>query len=234
MALIHAYQFWWLIDFQGHEAVKSYNVTVNFAIPYASRFLGLPSKVFLLKCCVSVSVQEYMPLPPSEESDELSATEEPKLKFSFVECLMFAFHQMARRCPNFLADEANAERLKDFKLRLVLATASRLFHDHPGAADWPSSSMTATPLASPSTPPSLLTTLPSNLPVSLYLWPSRLSTSSVFIVPRLAARTNRLTLFLLISSTACWNTVTLYMAPPSSLATSACITTSPWTQPLLE
>lgn len=62
-----------------------------------------------------------MPLPPSEESDELSATEEPKLKFSFVECLMFAFHQMARRCPNFLADEANAERLKDFKLRSVVA-----------------------------------------------------------------------------------------------------------------
>ncbi|KAK7491464.1 hypothetical protein BaRGS_00017293 [Batillaria attramentaria] len=59
---------------------------------------------------------EYMPLPP--ENEELSATEEPKLKFSFVECLMFAFHQIARRCPQFLADEANAERLKDFKLRL--------------------------------------------------------------------------------------------------------------------
>lgn len=60
---------------------------------------------------------EYMPLPP-EESDQLSSTEEPKLQFSYVECLMFAFHQMARRCPNFLADEANAERLKDFKQRL--------------------------------------------------------------------------------------------------------------------
>lgn len=61
---------------------------------------------------------EYMPLPPSEEKDELSATEEPKLKFSFVECLMFAFHQVARRSPGFLADDVNAERLKDFKLRL--------------------------------------------------------------------------------------------------------------------
>ncbi|KAK7098622.1 apoptosis inhibitor 5-like [Littorina saxatilis] len=59
---------------------------------------------------------EYMPLPP--ENEELSSTEEPKLKFSFVECLMFAFHQMARRCSPFLSDEANAERLKDFKLRL--------------------------------------------------------------------------------------------------------------------
>jgi hypothetical protein len=58
-----------------------------------------------------------MPLPPSEEKEEESATEEPKFKFSFVECLMFAFHQLARRCPGFLADEANAERLKDFKLR---------------------------------------------------------------------------------------------------------------------
>ena len=208
--------------------------SVNFAIPYASQFLGLPSKVFLLKCCVSVSVQEYMPLPPSEESDELSATEEPKLKFSFVECLMFAFHQMARRCPNFLADEANAERLKDFKLRLVPATASGLFHDPPGVADWPSSSMTATPLASPSPPPSLLTTLPSNLPVSLYLWPSRLSTSSVFIIPHLATRISRLTLCSLISSTACWNTAAPYMVPPSSLATSTCIMTTPWTQPLPE
>ncbi|XP_046329770.1 apoptosis inhibitor 5-like [Haliotis rufescens] len=61
---------------------------------------------------------EYMPLPPSEENDELSSNEEPKLKFSFVECLMFAFHQLARKSPEFLTDEGNAERLKDFRIRL--------------------------------------------------------------------------------------------------------------------
>ncbi|KAL8614250.1 hypothetical protein ACOMHN_026467 [Nucella lapillus] len=60
---------------------------------------------------------EYMPLPP-EESDQLLATEEPKLQFSYVECLLFAFHQMARQCPDYLADEAHADRLKDFKQRL--------------------------------------------------------------------------------------------------------------------
>ncbi|PVD34057.1 hypothetical protein C0Q70_05319 [Pomacea canaliculata] len=60
----------------------------------------------------------YMPLPPSDEEEDMSATEEPKLQFSYVECLMYAFHQLARRCPLFLADEANSERLKDFKIRL--------------------------------------------------------------------------------------------------------------------
>ena len=59
-----------------------------------------------------------MPLPPSDESDKPSENEEPKLKFSFVECLMFAFHQVGRRSAGFLSDEVNAERLKDFKLRL--------------------------------------------------------------------------------------------------------------------
>ncbi|ESO91609.1 hypothetical protein LOTGIDRAFT_191299, partial [Lottia gigantea] len=61
---------------------------------------------------------EYMPLPPSEENDATVANEQPKLEFSYVECLMFAFHQLGAKCPGFLADEENAERLKDFRLRL--------------------------------------------------------------------------------------------------------------------
>lgn len=61
---------------------------------------------------------EYMPTPPAEENDELSSNDEPKLQFSFVECLMYSFHQIARKLPGFLADEANADRLKDFKQRL--------------------------------------------------------------------------------------------------------------------
>nr|XP_032805172.1 apoptosis inhibitor 5 isoform X1 [Petromyzon marinus] len=46
------------------------------------------------------------------------ASEEPKLQFSMVECLMHTFHQLARRTPAFLTDAGSAERLKDFKLRL--------------------------------------------------------------------------------------------------------------------
>ena len=59
-----------------------------------------------------------MPLPPSEENLENSDTStEPKLLFSHVECLMYAFHQVAAKCPQILAAEQNAERLKDFRLR---------------------------------------------------------------------------------------------------------------------
>ncbi|XP_067125412.1 apoptosis inhibitor 5 [Centruroides vittatus] len=60
---------------------------------------------------------EYMPLPPSDETIEKS-TEEPSLQLSHVECLMFAFHQLAKRYPEFLTAEENAERLRDLKLRL--------------------------------------------------------------------------------------------------------------------
>ncbi|XP_063417176.1 apoptosis inhibitor 5-like [Mytilus trossulus] len=68
----------------------------------------------LYKCLIS-----YMPVPPAEENDNLSSSEEePKFQFSTVECLMLAFHQLGRKLPGFLADEANADRLKDFKLRL--------------------------------------------------------------------------------------------------------------------
>ena len=62
-----------------------------------------------------------MPLPPSGENDTPEAgSDEPKLNFSYVECLIFAFHQLGKRCPGFLTDEANQERLKDFKLRFVV------------------------------------------------------------------------------------------------------------------
>ncbi|XP_059170630.1 apoptosis inhibitor 5-like [Physella acuta] len=66
---------------------------------------------------VFLAMLEYMPLPPSDEKEE-SSTEEPKLSFSQVECLLFAFHQLARKCPGFLSDEANVDRLKDFRVRL--------------------------------------------------------------------------------------------------------------------
>uniref|UniRef100_A0A3B5KZA5 Apoptosis inhibitor 5 n=1 Tax=Xiphophorus couchianus TaxID=32473 RepID=A0A3B5KZA5_9TELE len=62
---------------------------------------------------------EFMPLPPDEvENGENSASEEPKLQFSYVECLLFSFHQLGKKLPDFLVDKVDAERLKDFKIRL--------------------------------------------------------------------------------------------------------------------
>ncbi|KAI0235197.1 Apoptosis inhibitor 5 [Lamellibrachia satsuma] len=66
------------------------------------------------------SLLEYMPLPPasSDENTPDMNGDQPKLQFSHVECLMYAFHQMARRCPQILTDDTQADRLKDFRLRL--------------------------------------------------------------------------------------------------------------------
>uniref|UniRef100_A0A3Q3JZW5 Apoptosis inhibitor 5 n=1 Tax=Monopterus albus TaxID=43700 RepID=A0A3Q3JZW5_MONAL len=62
---------------------------------------------------------EFMPLPPEEvENGENSASEEPKLQFSYVECLLFSFHQLGKKLPDFLLDKVDAEHLKDFKIRL--------------------------------------------------------------------------------------------------------------------
>uniref|UniRef100_A0AAY4AYF5 Apoptosis inhibitor 5 n=1 Tax=Denticeps clupeoides TaxID=299321 RepID=A0AAY4AYF5_9TELE len=62
---------------------------------------------------------EFMPLPPEEgENGENTGNEEPKLQFSYVECLLFSFHQLGKKLPDFLIDKINTERLKDFKIRL--------------------------------------------------------------------------------------------------------------------
>ena len=63
--------------------------------------------------------QDYMPLPPAEDDSENTDSDstEPKLQFSYVECLMFAFHQLARRSPEFLTSEEHSDRLKDFRIR---------------------------------------------------------------------------------------------------------------------
>lgn len=62
--------------------------------------------------------QEYMPLPPEEaENGENAGNEEPKLQFSYVECLLYSFHQLGRKLPDFLTAKLNAEKLKDFKIR---------------------------------------------------------------------------------------------------------------------
>lgn len=60
-----------------------------------------------------------MPLPPEAEGEngENTLSDEPKLQFSYVECLLFSFHQLGKKLPDFLIDKINAERLKDFKIR---------------------------------------------------------------------------------------------------------------------
>lgn len=53
-----------------------------------------------------------MPLPP----ENVDINKLPNLDFTSVECLLFTFHQLARKCPEFLTNDQ--DRLKDFRLRL--------------------------------------------------------------------------------------------------------------------
>lgn len=60
-----------------------------------------------------------MPLPSIDETTEGSLPVEatPSLEFTYVESLMFAFHQLARQHKEFLSE--NAERCKDFRARYL-------------------------------------------------------------------------------------------------------------------
>lgn len=66
---------------------------------------------------------EYLPMPPSDTENsqengekEKSTAEEPKLNFSYVECLMHTFHELGRKHAEFLT--ADEERLNNFRIRL--------------------------------------------------------------------------------------------------------------------
>ena len=63
----------------------------------------------------------YMPLPPSDTITTTESEEEvlQKLNFSFVECLMFAFHKLGQKNQEYLAAIESAELLKDFRQRLT-------------------------------------------------------------------------------------------------------------------
>lgn len=58
-------------------------------------------------------LQNYMP-PPPEDTDVVTM---PLLDFTVVECLLYAFHRLARQCPLFLTHDAQS--LKDFRARLT-------------------------------------------------------------------------------------------------------------------
>ena len=61
-----------------------------------------------------------MPLPQPEGAEADLVASFPKLQFTYVECLMHVFHQLARNVPLFLVAPENADRLKDFRSRYVL------------------------------------------------------------------------------------------------------------------
>ncbi|KAL1506666.1 hypothetical protein ABEB36_005990 [Hypothenemus hampei] len=57
-------------------------------------------------------LKEFMVLPP----ENVDINNVPDLEFTTVECLLYAFHKLARKHPEFLTNDA--ERLKDFRVRL--------------------------------------------------------------------------------------------------------------------
>nr|XP_002131739.1 apoptosis inhibitor 5 [Ciona intestinalis] len=64
------------------------------------------------------SLVDFMPLPPTDESEDGSSAPKPKLHFSYVECLMHSFHQLGRHNSDFFTSEEAAAKLKDFRIRL--------------------------------------------------------------------------------------------------------------------
>ncbi|CAB1331731.1 unnamed protein product [Coregonus sp. 'balchen'] len=84
-----------------------------------SPFCGDMEKVEANLTMLFEKLLEFMPLPPEAEGEngENTLSDEPKLQFSYVECLLFSFHQLGKKLPDFLIDKINAERLKDFKIR---------------------------------------------------------------------------------------------------------------------
>jgi hypothetical protein len=51
--------------------------------------------------------------------DGVTTSTTPDFQFSFIECLMYALHQLSRKYPDFLIAEENEERVKDFRLRFI-------------------------------------------------------------------------------------------------------------------
>ncbi|CAH1969702.1 unnamed protein product [Acanthoscelides obtectus] len=58
-------------------------------------------------------LKHFMPLPPEDADLEKM----PNLDLTSVECLLYAFHRLARQCPDFLT--ADPAVLKDFRARLT-------------------------------------------------------------------------------------------------------------------
>lgn len=61
-----------------------------------------------------------MPKPDLTESADTKSGEDQKFNFSYVECLLYAFHAVARYHETYLnaPEEATKERARDFRQRL--------------------------------------------------------------------------------------------------------------------
>jgi len=74
------------------------------------------------------ALMTYLPVPPSEsggsaqpatgENGASAESDEPKLQFSEIECLVYTLHQLGRRHSQYLASPEKAEALKELRKRL--------------------------------------------------------------------------------------------------------------------
>ncbi|GIZ00665.1 apoptosis inhibitor 5 [Caerostris extrusa] len=61
---------------------------------------------------------EYIPLPLPADVENGCQSDEPDLKFTHIECLLFVFSHFLKHCPEFLTAADNAQRFRDLKARL--------------------------------------------------------------------------------------------------------------------
>jgi hypothetical protein len=62
---------------------------------------------------------EYLPVPPVEsDQQQMQLQEDDKFNFSYVECLLFAFHMIVKAQPEYLSGPEAKDKLRDFRLRL--------------------------------------------------------------------------------------------------------------------
>ncbi len=57
-------------------------------------------------------------MPKPSDNDQEQREQEAKFNFSYVECLLYSFHLLAKFQATFLTSDENKERLRDFRIRL--------------------------------------------------------------------------------------------------------------------
>lgn len=101
-----------LEEMQSLENGESVQVAVLRMLADISPFVTNYDKIEDTITALYRKLLDYLPGPPEDGDLE----KYPKQEFSFVECLMYSFHKLAKLCPNFLTSDE--ERHKDLKLRL--------------------------------------------------------------------------------------------------------------------
>lgn len=100
---------------EGKELSKKYQVDILKYLAEMVVFCGDLGKVEECVKNVYSCLIEFMPSP---DGTDVQNDKPPNVEYLIVECLMYTFHQVARKCPQWLTEANNAERLKDFRLRL--------------------------------------------------------------------------------------------------------------------